>query len=148
MIGLFEFATVVMTGLLAGALLTEAFILVPYWKKMPPDEFLRLHHTMSPSLFRYYAPLTVAGSALPIITSSLYLNLYGANWSWWFMSGFCAIALLGFYFGFFKNANLAFATGKDPEIAQAILEKWALLHNMRTVIAAVGFVASLAAYGA
>ena len=147
MIDIFEFATVVMTGLLAGALLTEAFILVPYWKKMPSDEFLRLHHTMSPSLFRYYAPLTVAGSALPIITSSLYFNLYGGNWSWWFMSGFCAISLLGFYFGFFKNANLAFATGKDPKIAQAILEKWALLHNMRTVIAVVGFVASLAAYG-
>ena len=133
MIEIFEFATVVMTGLLAGALLTEAFILVPYWKKMPSDEFLRLHHTMSPSLFRYYAPLTVAGSALPILTSILYFNLQGSDGSWWLVSCFCAISLLGFYFGFFKNANLAFATNKDSKIARAILEKWAFLHKQRAL---------------
>lgn len=81
MLDILEFGTVIMTGLLAGALLTEAFILVPYWKKMPSIEFLRLHQTMSPSLFRYYVPLTVAGSAFPIITTILYFNIEGSSWS-------------------------------------------------------------------
>ena len=148
MLFIFEFATVVMTGLLAGALLTEAFILVPYWKKMPSSEFLRLHHTMSPSLFRYYAPLTIAGTMLPIITATLYFTLVATNGTWWLISGLCAISLLAFYFGFFKNANQSFATNNDPKIAQATLNKWASLHNVRTAIAVVGFVASLVAYGA
>jgi hypothetical protein len=148
MLDILEFGTVIMTGLLAGALLTEAFILVPYWKKMPSIEFLRLHQTMSPSLFRYYVPLTVAGSAFPIITTILYFNIEGSSWSWWFISCFCAISLLGFYFGFFKNANLTFAANNDPIIAKATLSKWALLHNVRTAIAVLGFVTSLAAYGA
>jgi hypothetical protein len=146
MIEIIGFATVIMTGLLAGALLTEAFILVPYWKKMPSDEFLRLHHTMSSSLFRYYAPLTVAGSALPIIALITYVSLTGFIWSWWYVSCFCACSLLGFYFAFFKNANLAFATNKDPDVARSILEKWAFLHNLRTAVAVFGFVAALTAY--
>ncbi len=45
-------------GLFTGSLLTEGMILVPYWKRMPASEFIKLHGTLGPQLFRYFAPLT------------------------------------------------------------------------------------------
>lgn len=148
MLDFIEFFTVVMTGLLAGALLTEARILVPYWKTMPPAEFLRLHHTMASSLFGFYAPLTIAGSALPIVTSILNIAFKDPSSAWWLVSGLCAISLLAFYFGFFKKANQTFADTSDATVAEAVLKKWAFLHNLRTLIAVGGFLAAVAAYSA
>lgn len=54
-------------GLLVGSLLTEAMILVPYWRTMDAKESLRLHSTMGPKLYSYFAPLTVAATIVPVI---------------------------------------------------------------------------------
>ena len=51
---LYILATIIL-GLLAGSLLTEAAILVPYWRRMEPNDFLRLHGALGPGLFRYFA---------------------------------------------------------------------------------------------
>jgi len=49
-------------GLLVGSLLTEAVILVPYWRAMDPQEFLDLHGTLEQQLYRYFAPLTIVAT--------------------------------------------------------------------------------------
>jgi len=42
-------------GVFAGSLLTEALLLVPFFRSLPFDEFNRLHHEFGPRLYRYYA---------------------------------------------------------------------------------------------
>jgi hypothetical protein len=140
------FLTVIATGLLAGALLTEACVLVPYWKGMPTSEFLRLHHTMSSSLFRYFAPLTIAGTTLPIAYSAITLCTNTGSNPASLICGACGIGLLAFYFGFFRKANLSFATEDNPRAAATTLARWAKLHAMRSGVAGVGFIASIVAY--
>ncbi len=138
-----EFITIMATGLLAGALLTEACILVPYWQKMPAKTFLRLHHKMAPSLFRYFAPLTVIGTLLPIITFILVYSASETSWPAWLLSATCAVCLLSFYLLFFRQANNRFSTTTDPEIAAKTLAAWAKVHMIRTFIAIVGFSAAI-----
>lgn len=139
--------TAIITGLLAGALLTEARILVPYWQRMPTTEFSRLHHTMAPSLYRFFAPLTVAGTLLPI-SSWLALFATGSGNAMEraaLVSALCAVALLVIYGAFFRNANIRFATETNEAVVENTLSKWAALHALRTAISVLGFVAAVIA---
>ncbi|MEM1230565.1 MAG: hypothetical protein AAGI15_08520 [Pseudomonadota bacterium] len=141
----FELLTVVSAGLLAGALLAEAGVLVPYWRRMPIAEFLRLHHTMASSLFRFYAPLTIAGTMLPIIAGGLSLGQAEPGLLWP-LSALCAGGLLLFYLLFFRQANASFATETDLDRGQATLARWAALHAARTLVAVAGFVFAVIAF--
>ena len=114
-------ATCVFTGLYAGSMLTEAGILVPYWKKMDPGDFLRLHKTMAPMLFRFYAPLTVLGTISPSVVVLIGL-LLGVSVSgfWWFAVA-TSLLVLSVYFLYFKAANESFENGTDPKQAAKTL---------------------------
>ncbi len=106
-----QFISVAVIGLLIGSLLTEAMVLVPYWRKMKPQEFLSLHGAMGPSLYRYFAPLTVAGTIIPMITGIYSLALTPSSLS---LSASVAVLtglMLGIYFIYFKAANESFETG-------------------------------------
>lgn len=138
--------SILASGLLAGALLTEAMVLVPFWRSLSPREFLTRHSDMAPLLFRFYAPLTVLGTSLPVITMSMALLLGDASKLLWVVAGVIAIALLGIYFAYFKVANAKFESGKltDTEVT-AELVSWANWHNVRTALACIGFLLSLIA---
>ena len=133
------------TGLLAGGLLTEARILVPYWRQMPTEDFLKLHHTMAPSLYRFFAPLTVMGTISPILTCIFVSTPNRFVESAWFISAVSAVLLLGFYLFFFRSANNTFSKTTDVDVAKPILEKWASMHTIRTWIACVSFVSAILA---
>ncbi|MFK8021810.1 MAG: anthrone oxygenase family protein [Pseudomonadales bacterium] len=132
------------SGLLAGALVTEACVLVPYWKTMDPEQFRRLHSTLSPLLFRFYAPLTVAGTSLPLLVCASQWAVGGPAVWLWTVSATCATGLLAFYFGFFRQANIEFANGHSQETSLEqtgeTLSTWATMHQMRTIVAVLGFV--------
>lgn len=132
-------------GLLAGALLTEGAILVPYWRRMEPDEFLRLHGTMGPSLYRYFAPLTIAGVTLPAASAGLTLGLGGES-PFRVTAGILCLCALGIYFAYFKAANAKFAehTITPAELPEE-LNRWATWHTTRTIIVLAAFGCSVAA---
>ncbi len=139
-IAFFEMLAVTASGLLAGALVTEACVLVPYWKTMSPDEFLRLHPTLAPLLFRFYAPLTIAGTMLPLAACALHWAFEPTSLLPWLLSAACGIGLIGFYFGFFQDANRQFEEGTSPTEVSIVLSKWAKMHQARTVVAVLGFI--------
>ena len=62
-IELIQLASSFFLGLLVGSLLTEASILLPYWRAMDPEEFLNLHGSLGPRLYGYFAPLTIIATA-------------------------------------------------------------------------------------
>ncbi|MEM7079778.1 MAG: hypothetical protein AAF513_14240 [Pseudomonadota bacterium] len=145
MIEVFELCASVASGMLAGALLTEAFILVPYWKRLEVAEFLRLHPTLGPSLYRFFAPLTVTGTLLPIVAYVLVAFSSGEVFSAWLISAAAALTLLVLYFAFFRRANALFASTTDTQQAATTLAAWDKVHKVRTIVACMGFVAAVIA---
>ena len=121
-------------ALFSGALLTEARILVPYWRKMEPEKFFALHSELGPSLFRYFAPLTVLGVVAPFLSatfsdiSSLVGQLRAVT------AGLCMIVLACFFL-YFRTANAKFASHSisNTELS-AELARWAAWHNGRTAL--------------
>jgi len=141
-----ELMAALSSGIYAGALLTEACILVPFWQRMNPENFLSMHHQMGPSLFRFYAPVTIAGTVLPIIAyTAAYMN-DSQSALYWAVCAVIALFMLGIYFAYFKSANESFKTGSiDVKHLNAELSRWAFLHKLRTSLAITGLFAALLA---
>ena len=141
-----ELLTIISTfsiGLFAGALLTEACILVPYWRRMEAAEFFRLHSSLGFNLFRYFAPLTVAAVVLSTITAAAsYLSKVP---NIWFLASaaLCLTALL-IFFVYFKKANGKFADHSISETdLPSELKRWASWHWFRTSLVLLAFFSSI-----
>jgi len=142
MIEVFYLFTTLVLGLLAGSLLTEAIILVPYWRRMKPAEFLNLHESLGPHLFRYYAPLTTLAVVLAVTTSVM---VGTSNIPWLICSGFC-LSALAIFFVYFRKANNRFATHDiDENELTSELQRWSNWHWLRTIMVIVSL--SFSIYG-
>jgi len=131
--------TTAVIGLYAGSLLTEGMILVPYWRRMSPEEFFGGHSKMGPSLFRYFAPLTVLAVMLSVLTAVL----AGGRHVW--VAGLCLTALVIFFL-YFKKANQSFADHSlSNEDLPVELANWSAWHWARTVILIAALVISVSA---
>ena len=133
-------------GLLVGALMAEGALLVPYWRTLSPQEFYALHPSYGPRLFRFFAPLTIAGPSLSLVTAGVSIGV--ADPGQWFsvVSAAMSMVVIGIYFAYFKSTNAAFERAAIPESGLAAeLGRWAAWHKGRTVIALVAFAGSLLA---
>jgi ribose/xylose/arabinose/galactoside ABC-type transport system permease subunit len=131
-------------GLLVGSLLTEAMILVPYWRSMEAKEFLRLHHTLGPRLFMYFAPLTIVATILPVLAALMPVIL-GETYHWLsLVPAIITLVMLTIYMGYFKGANESFksATVGVEGLAEE-LTKWARWHWLRVFLGMAAFFISL-----
>ena len=131
-------------GLLVGALLAEGFIFVPYWKSLQSDVFLSLHKEYGSRLYRFFAPLTIAGTLFPVIAAIITLVTdIQVHWST-VAAGILAGSMIGIYLIYFKDANAKFAVGKltSDELATE-LKAWDLWHWIRVGIGIVAFLLSL-----
>lgn len=124
-------------GLLAGSLLTEGLVLVPFWRTLPSGRFYELHGPAGPRLFRYFAPLTAAA----VISSIFAASIERDNVALLLAAGLNFLALSTFFFFFQKtNRKLTNRTYDDSGLA-IVLRKWSLWHHVRTGFVLVGFVA-------
>jgi hypothetical protein len=130
-------------GLLTGSLLTEAMLLVPIWKNMCPDAFLKQHAKMGPYFYAYFKPLTILGTSLPLVASACsvilsefqLINL---------IPGFTGCFLIGIYFAYFETANARFSDGSiAAEQLSLVLTQWGNWQWLRTLVALFGFVIAL-----
>ena len=143
---LLQLSTAFCLGLFVGSMLTEGMILVPYWRSMEPKTFLDLHGTMGPRLYGYFAPLTILATLIPTVTAGACLGSPTHPWVDSTVASAIMLLILGIYFLYFKAANESFATGSvGIEGLPAELRRWAAWHWLRTVLAAVAFLASLRA---
>jgi len=127
-------STIVM-GLLAGSLLLEGAILIPYWRRMNPDDFFRLHGTFGPALFKYFAPLTTATVSL-----SLAAALVDMRDGLRIAAAILCFAILGIFFVYFRKANASFADRSlSPEDLPAELTRWTAWHWLRTALLVLAF---------
>ena len=131
-------------GLLVGSLLTEAMILVPYWRTMEPSEFLSLHGKFGPRLYIYFAPLTIVATVFPVLAAVMPVIL-GTTLHWLsVIPATITLVMLAIYFAYFKGANESFASGSvGVEGLSEELENWAKWHWVRVMLGIVAFIASL-----
>jgi len=140
LLNIFGFASVFSLGLLASSLLVEATILVPFWRRMDAGEFFEKHHEMGPYLYRYFTPVTIAGTLLPVVFAVLNLALKGDNIVFWWAIAILSSSLMVIYFAYFKAANQSFADHSiTEEQLPSVLQKWQFMHNIRTMLALVAF---------
>ncbi len=131
-------------GLFVGSLLTEAIILVPYWRSIKPEIFLKLHGTLGPQLYCYFAPLTILATLLPAATAIFCIWAGTTTRTFSVIVAVLMLIILGIYFYYFKDANDSFksrSVGADGLPAE--LQRWATWHWIRTVIGFGAFLISL-----
>jgi hypothetical protein len=138
-------AAAALLGLLAGALLAEGALLVPYWRTLTPEQFYALHPTYGPRLYRFYAPLTMAAPLAALLSAggATFVHSHvAAAWG----AALLALALVACYGLYFQRANDAFSRHAVPpdELAPE-LARWAAWHRARVVIAILAFLSSLLA---
>lgn len=102
--------TVLVLGLTAGAMLTEAVIIVPFWLSLSPLEFFDWYAKNQSALVNYYSPLEIWSTIFSLITSILLLiTKQKGKWSMLLATVF-SILVIATFFIFFKEANSAFNT--------------------------------------
>jgi hypothetical protein len=144
MIEALSILTTAILGLFAGSLLTEALLLVPFFRSLSFADFNRLHEEFGPRLYRYYAPLTISATVLPVGLAGAAFFVGARGWVLACVPAVLALMILATYLLYFEKANRAFAEKKldEPGLAKE-LARWASVHNFRTLLAVSGFVVSV-----
>jgi len=121
--------TLILVGLLAGSLLTEGMVLVPFWRGLPMAKFYELHGSGGPKLFRYFAPLTT----IAVLAAVVHAATSGGTGSW-IAASLCCLTLASF-FVFFRSVNSQLSAHAYNEAdLSAVLGKWAMWHHARTFL--------------
>lgn len=142
MIESLHFASTMALGLFAGALFTEGFILVPYWRRMARADFFQQHGEVGPRLFRFFAPLTTV-TVILAVAAAVPLRDAGLSMAR-LVAGAGALAVLATFFFYFRRANASFAEGSlSEEQLKLELRRWATWHWARTATAISAFGAAV-----
>jgi hypothetical protein len=131
-------------GIFLGAQIAEACLFVPIWKEMDADDFFEQHQSVGPLIYRFFAPLTIAATVIPLITVLLSLIHDPTQNSLIWVMGASTLAFFSTYSLYFKNANQKFAdrTLSNDELPVE-LQKWGNWHWTRIGFEAIAFVCSI-----
>lgn len=133
-------------GLSAGAMLTEAVVLVGYWRSLPPPEFLSWFGANEPRLVLFYGPLQIVSTVLAVVAALLAVLAGRGGSALIVVAAVLAIAVLGLYPLYFRAVNARFvAAGIEAGAVPAALAQWALWQWARTGIGGAAFVLALLA---
>ncbi len=146
---LFPLLAAASLGLLAGALLAEDRLLVPYWRTLSADTLYALHPTFGPMLYRFFAPLTMAAppaTLLAMVQAILQSGGLAPRSLAAIATAVLTCSLVAIYFLYFKSANAALTQrAVSATDLPSTLARWAAWHRARVVIAVAAFGLSLVA---
>lgn len=133
-------------GVFAGAMLTEAGLLVPYWRSLGASAFYGWYRSNATRLVGFFGPITwLAGlSALAAAAVSLWTGHDGGAAG----AGAAGLSLIvvSMFPIYFKNANASFVSSeKTTEDLRRELARWAAWHWVRTGVSIGAFVAAIMA---
>jgi hypothetical protein len=129
-------------GIYAGAMLTEGFVLVPYWRSASAPEFFSWYAANSTRLQGFFGPVTWAAGlfAIAAAVATLWTGRPG-RWTALLAAVLMAAAAFSFFI-YFERANTSFFNrAVNAADLPAELTRWASWHWGRTA-------ASLGALGA
>ena len=85
-------------GVFLGAQIAELFLFVPIWKELDADEFFEQHEFVGPLIYRFFAPLTIAATVVPLMTVMLNLIYFSDEY---FIFSIMGVSTLMFFFNLF-----------------------------------------------
>jgi hypothetical protein len=131
-------------GIFAGAMLTEGGVLVPFWRALGPEEFLRWYAANGGRLLAFFSPVTSVSAVLGVLAA------LGSFWEGhpgrWYALAAALLVLLAVasFFVYFEQANASFAAGTIAvDAVPAELARWSTWHGARTVLSLLALVAAL-----
>ena len=133
-------------GVYAGAMLTEGFVLVPFWRALPPAEFLRWYAANDRRLVGFFGPVTSAAGVTALAAAGV--SLWEGHPGRWpaVVAAVLMLVSVAAYFVYFERVNARFAAAAIPvDDVGAELARWNAWHTMRTVLSGVALAAALAA---
>lgn len=132
--------TGIVLGLSAGAMLTEAVILVPYWRSLPASDFLEWFGDNEARLHGFFAPLQISSTVLAVLTAAVFQVRRRTGRHLFGVTALLTVAILVTFFVYFKNANASFvaATIELGDVANE-LKRWESWQWIRTVMGAGAF---------
>lgn len=131
-------------GIFLGAQITEAFLFVPYWKELPPNDFFELHKTYGRKIYKFFAPLTILATILPLVTVIYHLINQSNGRTFLMLMGVSTLIFFSTYFLYFKKANKSFAERSitNSELPGELV-KWGNWHWGRIFFECIAFSISL-----
>jgi hypothetical protein len=131
-------------GLFVGAMLTEGFILVPYWRSLPPGEFFRWYAANDQRLLGFFGPLTSLAALLAV--AAALASLWEGHPSRWpaLVAAVCSVVVVSTFVLYFRRVNASFAAATiRAEDLSAELGRFSSWHWVRTGLSFAAFVAAL-----
>jgi hypothetical protein len=127
-------------------MLTEATVLVSSWRSVPPERFLAWFADNAQRLFDFFGPLQICTAVVTVAAAALYALQSRTGTGLLIVSALLALAVLGLFPLYFRDANAAFADGTiaSADIA-AELARWSSWQWGRTCIGTGAFVVALLA---
>jgi uncharacterized membrane protein len=133
-------------GVYSGAMLTEGFVLVPWWRSLPAAEFFAWYAANDARLLAFFGPVTsvTAIAALASAVVSMWAGMPGR----WLSVAALALVLtaVAMFVVYFEAANESFSKATiTAEALPAELARWGALHHLRTVLSLAALACSLLA---
>ena len=141
-----RYLAVASLGIFAGAMLTEAGVLVTFWRSLAPAEFLRWYAANAQRLLAYFSPVTSVSAVLAILAAVA--SLWQGHPGRWYAlaAAVLAVVIVASFFVYFEPVNASFAAATIAlDAVPAELARWSAWHNARTVLSLVALAASLLA---
>jgi hypothetical protein len=133
-------------GLSAGAMLTEGAVMVPHWRALPPEEFLRWYGDNASRLLMFFGPLEIAGTVLALAAAVLCRLRRAAGIGLLAAAAVLALAVLVPFPIYFRDVNASFAVASiGSGWVGEELARWAAWHWIRTALGMGAFVAAVLA---
>jgi hypothetical protein len=137
---------VIALGITAGALLAEGAVLVPFWRSLPSDSFLRWYRENGHLLLRFFGPLEVVTAVLVTLAAVASWLSADPAVSLLVASSLLSLLVLAAFPFYFQRANASFAEGTiETDRVEAALRRWAGWHWVRTAIAIAAFLFAILA---
>lgn len=124
-----------------GSQITEGFLLVPYWKALPADEFYTYYSQFGLTIGRFYTILTIIAALIPISISiySFYKKPKALTYS--LLSTAFTFLCIAVFYGYFKDINQQFFNASfNPIQLKSELETWEYVHWFRVILELIALI--------
>ena len=95
-------------GIFAGAQIAEGVLFVPYWKSMEPAGFYKEHKTFGKKIYKFFAPLTITATIIPVGTMIYSLTTDAPGKMTALLTGFFTLLFFATYFLVFQKGQSTF----------------------------------------
>lgn len=133
-------------GVFTGAMLTEGFVLVPYWRSLSSRDFFAWYAANDRRLFRFFGAVTVAAALTTVSAAGVAWWSGAAGGTGLVVAAIAVLAAVAMFPLCFEKANARFAAASVPSSElPGELERWQRLHWVRTALVSAAFLAALLA---